>query len=100
MIDFDRKDVSAFFFFFENFEYIPLTSNYILQFHKYFYQYANPDIVGKFKNVQNHIVANIQDGTSKTLFTPLSPIETPKPFKISAKHFTGQWNQAKLSLFF
>ena len=62
----------------ENFEYIPLTSNYILQLHKYLYQYASPDFGGKFKNVQNYIVANFPDGTSRTLFTPLSPIETPR----------------------
>ena len=61
----------------ENYEYIPITPNYILQLHKYLYQYSNPDFGGKFKNTQNFIVANMQDGTSRTLFTPLSPIETP-----------------------
>ena len=62
----------------ENFEYIPLTSNYILQLHKHLYQYASPDFGGKFKNVQNYIVASLPDGISRTLFTPLSPIETPQ----------------------
>ena len=62
----------------ENFEYIPLSSNYILQLHKYLYQYADSDFGGKYKNVQNYIVANLPDGTSHTLFTPLSPIETPE----------------------
>ena len=62
----------------ENFEYIPLTSNYILQLHKYLYQYASPDFGGKFKNVQNYIVATQPDGSSRTLFTPLSPVETPQ----------------------
>ena len=61
----------------ENYEYIPVTPNYILQLHKYLYQYANPDFGGKFKNSQNYIVANLADGTSRTLFTPLSPVETP-----------------------
>lgn len=61
----------------ENFEYIPITPNYILQLHKYLYQYSNPDFGGKFKNTQNYIVANLADGTSKVLFTPLSPVETP-----------------------
>ena len=62
----------------ENFEYIPLSSNYILQLHKYLYQYASPDFGGKFKNVQNHIVAAMPDGSTRTLFTPLSPLETPE----------------------
>lgn len=61
----------------ENYEYIPVTPNYILQLHKYLYQYSNPDFGGKFKNTQNYIVANFADGTSRTLFTPLSPVETP-----------------------
>lgn len=61
----------------ENYEYIPITPNYILQLHKYLYQYANPDFGGEFKNSQNYIVATMNDGTSKTLFTPLSPVETP-----------------------
>lgn len=61
----------------ENFEYIPITPSYILQLHKYLYQYSNPDFGGKFKNTQNYIVANLPDGTSNVLFEPLSPIETP-----------------------
>lgn len=61
----------------ENFEYIPITSGYILQLHKYLYQYANPDFGGKFKNTQNYIVANFPDGKTEVLFEPLSPLETP-----------------------
>ena len=61
----------------ENYEYIPITPNYILQLHKYLYQYANPDFGGKFKNSQNYIVATMNDGSPRTLFTPLSPVETP-----------------------
>ena len=61
----------------ENFEYIPITPSYILQLHKYLYQYSNPDFGGKFKNTQNYIIANLIDGTSKVLFKPLSPVETP-----------------------
>ena len=62
----------------ENFEYIPLSSNYILQLHKYLYQYSSPDFGGKFKNAQNYIVATMPDGSSQTLFTPLTPVETPE----------------------
>lgn len=61
----------------ENYEYIPITPNYILQLHKYLYQYANPDFGGKFKSTQNYIVANLPNGENRTLFTPLSPVETP-----------------------
>lgn len=71
----------------ENFEYIPITPSYILQLHKYLYQYSNPDFGGKFKNTQNYIVANLPDGTSKVLFEPLNPIETPIAIEQLCKSF-------------
>ena len=61
----------------ENSEYIQISPSYILQLHKYLYQYSNPDFGGKFKNTQNYIVANLPDGTATVLFEPLNPIETP-----------------------
>ena len=62
----------------ESFEYIPLTSNYILQLHKILCD-KNDEVSygGKFKNVQNYISATDENGNSYTLFTPLSPFETP-----------------------
>lgn len=80
----------------ENFEYIPLSSNYILQLHKYLYQYASPDFGGKFKNVQNYIVANMPDGTSSTLFTPLSPIETPEAVQKLCETFNRAMDMGKI----
>ncbi len=74
----------------ENYEYIPVTPNYILQLHKYLYQYANPDFGGKFKNSQNYIVANLADGTSRTLYTSLSPVETPS----AMQELCGSFNKA------
>lgn len=61
----------------ENFEYIPLTVNYILQLHKILYSHQNTNIGGKFKNVQNYISATNKDGEIYTLFVPLAPYETP-----------------------
>lgn len=74
----------------ENFEYIPITPNYILQLHKYLCQYSNPDFGGKFKNTQNYIVANLPDGSSRVLFEPLSPIETP----MAMDHLCETFNKA------
>lgn len=62
----------------ENFEYIPLTPNYILQLHKIMYSHQNTNIGGKFKNIQNYISATDEYGNSYTLFTPLAPYETPE----------------------
>ena len=80
----------------ENYEYIPVTPNYILQLHKYLYQYANPDFGGKFKNSQNYIVANLADGISRTLFTPLSPVETPSAMQELCDSFNKAMNLGEI----
>ncbi len=80
----------------ENFEYIPITPNYILQLHKYLYQYANPDFGGKFKNTQNYIVANLPDGNSKVLFEPLSPVETPEAMNELCETFNKSMEQGEI----
>lgn len=61
----------------ENFEFIPITSNYILQLHRDLYQYSHKSISGKFKNTQNYISATDAEGREFVLFTPLAPHETP-----------------------
>lgn len=61
----------------ENFEYIPITPNYILQLHRDLYQYSHKSIGGTFKNTQNYISATDSDGREFVLFTPLAPYETP-----------------------
>lgn len=61
----------------ENFEYIPLTPNFILQLHKIVFQHTDSSFGGSFKDVQNYISATDESGSRFTLFTPLSPYETP-----------------------
>ena len=61
----------------ESFDAIPITKNYILQLHKILYSYMNNPIAGKIKTVQNYISATYPDGHVETLFTPLSPTDTP-----------------------
>ena len=62
----------------ESFDAIPLTQNYILQLHKMLYSHMNNPMAGKTKSVQNYISATYPDGHTVTLFTPLSPFETPE----------------------
>ena len=71
----------------ENFDYIPLTPNYILQLHKIMYSHQNTSIGGKFKNVQNYISATDENGNSFTLFTPLAPYETPEAIEKICNEF-------------
>ena len=62
----------------ESYEYIPLTSNYILQLHRDLYKYSEKSIGGRFKNTQNYIAETYPGGTQKVRFMPLEPYETPK----------------------
>ncbi len=62
----------------ESFDAIPITQNYILQLHKILYSHMNNPMGGRTKNVQNYISAAYPDGHVETLFTPLSPFETPE----------------------
>ena len=57
----------------ENYEYIPIRANYILQLHRDLFRYSEKGIGGHFKNTQNYISAT----DSEVLFTPVSPYETP-----------------------
>lgn len=61
----------------ENYEYIPVRANYILQFHRDLFQYSEKGISGCFKNTQNYISATDSEGNEFVLFTPLAPYETP-----------------------
>ncbi len=60
----------------ENFEYIPLTPNYILQLHKIMFSHTDSAFGGSFKNVQNYISAEDTAGKTYTLFTTPAPYET------------------------
>lgn len=61
----------------ESFDAIPITQNYILQLHKMLYNHMNNPMAGRTKSVQKYISAEYPDGHRETLFTPLSPFETP-----------------------
>lgn len=61
----------------ENYEYIPIRPNYILQLHRDLFQYSEKSIGGHFKNTQNYISATDANGREFVLFTPLPPYETP-----------------------
>ena len=71
----------------ESFDVIPISQNYILQFHKIMYSHMNNPMAGRTKNVQNYISATYPDGHTETLFTPLDPFETPMALdKICAEY--------------
>ena len=73
----------------ESFDAIPITKNYILQLHKILYSHMNNPIAGKTKTVQNYISATYPDGHVETLFTPLSPTDTP----IALENICNEYNR-------
>lgn len=62
----------------ESFDAIPISQNYILLLHKILSSHMNNPMGGRTKSVQNYISATYPDGHVETLFTPLSPFETPE----------------------
>ena len=61
----------------ENFDYVPLRKNYILQLHKMLYQFTEERFGGRFKDTSNEIDMVYPDGRAVLLFKPLEPFETP-----------------------
>ncbi len=70
----------------ENYNYVDINSNTILQLHRDLYKYTGYSYGGKFKNVQNYIEEN-NNGEKKIRFTPLSPIETPIAIEELCKNY-------------
>jgi len=60
----------------ENYEYIPISSSYILQLHRDLYKYSEKSIGGRYKNTQNVIAETREDGKQIVRFTPVAPYET------------------------
>lgn len=72
----------------ENYEYIDINSNIILQFHRDLYKYSSIK-GGKYKDSQNYIQEIDEEGNRKIRFTPLSPVETP----IAIKELCDSYNE-------
>ena len=61
----------------ENYEYIDINKNIILQLHRDLYKYTGYSYGGKFKNSQNYIEETDNLGNKRIRFMPISPMETP-----------------------
>lgn len=60
----------------ENYEFIPVTGNVILQLHKELMKYADTGNGGRYKMTQNYLRETRPDGTEFIRFTPVPPYET------------------------
>ena len=77
----------------ENFEYIPIRPNYILQLHKEMYQFLDVNFGGKFKDTPNEIDAVYPDGRKVVIFKPLEPYKTPEAIEKICEEYNKAINQ-------
>ncbi|MDO4556131.1 MAG: Fic family protein [Lachnospiraceae bacterium] len=61
----------------ENYDYISVNSNYILQLHGEMLKHTAFSYGGRFKTTPNEIAKTLPDGTREVIFKPLEPYETP-----------------------
>lgn len=61
----------------ENYEYITLRSNTVLQLHRDLYSYGGKETGGRFKNIDNIIAEVDKDGNEHVRFTPTPAFQTP-----------------------
>ena len=71
----------------ENYNFIDINQNTILQLHRNLYKYTGYSYGGKFKNSQNYIEEENEKGEKKIRFTPLSPVETPIAIENLCKNY-------------
>ena len=77
----------------ENYDAIPVRSNYILQLHKELLKYTNYSYGGRFKTVPNEIDMFLENGEKVTLFKPLEPYETPDAVNTICENFQTALNE-------
>ena len=62
----------------ENYEYIPINANYLLQLHRDLYKFVGNIDGGIFKPSDNEIVERDEDGNERVRFHPVRAWETPE----------------------
>ena len=82
----------------ENYNFIDINQNTILQLHRDLYKYTGYSYGGKFKNSQNYIEEENEKGEKKIRFTPLSPVETPIAIEDLCKNYNELVNNESCDL--
>ena len=62
----------------ENYDYIPVRPNMLLQLHRDLYKFSGLSIGGSFKNSDNVIAEELPDETKRVRFEPVPAWETPE----------------------
>jgi Fic family protein len=82
----------------ENYNFIDINQNTILQLHRDLYKYTGYSYGGKFNNSQNYIEEENEKGEKKIRFTPLSPVETPIAIEDLCKNYNELVNNDSCDL--
>ena len=82
----------------ENYEFIDINQNTILQLHRDLYKYTGYTYGGKFKNSQNYIEEENEKGEKKIRFTPLNAVETPIAIEELCKSYNELANNESCDL--
>ena len=71
----------------EDYDYIPVRPNMLLQLHRDLYKFNNPGFGGNYKNSDNIIAEEQPDGTKLIRFQPVSAWETPEAIETLCNEF-------------
>ena len=76
----------------ENYDFIPVRPNTILQLHRDLYKFNNPGIGGSYKSSDNIIAEEQPDGTKVVRFQPVPAWETPEAIEALCNAFNDAIN--------
>ena len=76
----------------ENYDFIPVRPNMILQLHRDLYKFNNPGFGGNYKNSDNIIAEEQPDGTKLVCFQPVPAWETPEAIETLCNTFNDAIN--------
>ena len=75
---------------FNSYKYQQLDEKFVLYLHELEWKRVNPAYGGQYKDYQNYIREHFNDGTSRTVFVPLKPEDTPQ----AMGNLIWQYNEA------
>lgn len=80
----------------ENYEYVPVSGNIILQLHRDLMQYAETRNGGRYKITQNYLKEIKEDGTEAIRFTPVAPYETEPSINAICENYNVMMEDASV----
>ncbi len=80
----------------ENYDYIPPRPGVILQLHRDLYQYSGMGIGGHFKNTDNVIEEETEDGQRRVRFRPATAFETPELIENLCNQFLREVDRSEV----